>query len=59
MTAVGNVCLAISMQNENCKMQKSKWLRVRNFAFFTLHFAFCIVLSVVAVVETRTDGIRR
>jgi len=29
--------VVISMQNENCKMQKSKCLRVRNSPFFLLH----------------------
>jgi hypothetical protein len=57
--AAGKVSFVISMQNEKCRMQKSKWLSVRNFAFFLLHFAFCIVPSFPTAVETHTDGIRR
>jgi len=57
--AADQISFAISMQNEKCRMQKSKWLKVRNFAFFTLHFAFCIVPSFPAAVQTHADGIRR
>ncbi len=57
--AAGKVSFVISMQNEKCRMQMSKWLSVRNFAFFLLHFAFCIVPYVPAVIEPHTDGIRR